>query len=170
MAACTPAKFAYPPEWSDSERMYYLLAPIPPNKTLPFNHPKITFWSRLITSSSRELRRPVFTEQELQVRFKWDKMSSPSCLSFVIGSMERAGEIMKMTELRQSAESVGWVSWGVGIIAMPVSWAMKSYLSSTSNSVDEEYVVIATVKVGIADVASLLVNLKPRILVPLSIV
>lgn len=145
-------KFVYPPEWSDKQRMNYLLAPITSSKMISPSDPKITFWSTLIKTSSRELQRPMFTEIELQARFKWNKenqITSPSCLSAVICSMESAGEITRMSEIRQSVrrENIGWVSWGVGMISKPVSWALKNYLSSQSN-VDEEYVVLATVKVS----------------------
>ena len=151
MADGSTDRFAHPPEWSDRERMHYLLAPIPPNKALTVNDSKITFWSNLIKSSSRELRRPVFTERELLTRLKWNQVS-PSCLSFVIESMERAGEITRVSEIRQSVDqgssAVGWLSWGVGVIRKPVSWAMKNYLpSSTGTNVDEEYVVVSAVKV-----------------------
>lgn len=130
--------------------MHYLLAPFPPNKTLTAQEPKITFWSNLIKTSSQELRRPLFTERELQARFKWNEVTSPSCLSHVISSMERIREVTKMSEIRQAVqqERVGWVSWGVGMIGKPVSWAVKNYLSSGAVNVDEEYVVVATVKVS----------------------
>ena len=150
-----PYKFVYPPEWSDRERMHYLLAPVPPGKALTVNDTKITFWSNLVKSSSRELKRPTFTERELRDRFKWNRSTSPSCLSSVIESMERAGEITRMSEIRQSVKqrqqgaggATGWVSWGVGMIARPVNWALKNYLSSGAG-VDEEYVVLSTVKVS----------------------
>ena len=148
-----PYKFVYPPEWSDRERMHYLLAPFPPNKTLAVNDTKITFWSTLINSSSQELQRPFFTERELQARFKWNQVTSPSCLPSVISAMERAGEVTKMSDIRHSVqrESTGWVLWGMGMIGKPVSWALKNYLSP---STDEEYIVIATVRVSTEHVAS----------------
>ena len=150
MAAFDPPKFKYPPEWEDRERMHYLLAPIPPNKPPTSHGPKITFWASLIKSSSQELQRPVFTERELQARFKWNDFTSPNCLSSVISSMESTGEIIKMSEIRQSVDqNVGWVSWGVGMIKKPVSWALKSYLSpsASTNNIDEEYVVLSAIKV-----------------------
>lgn len=149
MSDFEPPKFRYPPEWEDRERMHYLLAPIPPNKSLSSHDPKITFWASLIKSSSQELQRPIFTEKELQARFKWNQFTSPSCLSSVISSMESAGEVIKMAEIRQSMQqNVGWVSWGVGIIKKPVSWALRNYLSSpASANVDEEYVVVSAIKV-----------------------
>lgn len=67
----------------------------------------------------------------------------------MISSMEIVGEVTKMSEIQQfvQQENVGWVSWGVGMIRKPVSWAVKNYLSSGAVNVDEEYVVVATVKV-----------------------
>ena len=149
MAAFNPPKFRYPPEWGDRERMNYLLAPIPPNKSLSSHDSKITFWASFIKSSSQELKKPVFTERELQARFKWNQFTSPGCLSSVISSMESAGEVIKMTEIRQSVQqNVGWVSWGVGMIKKPMSWALKNYLSSPAGAnMDEEYVVVSAIKV-----------------------
>ena len=149
MSAFEPPKFRYPPEWEDRERMHYLLAPIPPNKSLSSHDSKITFWASLIKSSSQELQRPIFTERELQTRFKWNQFTSPSCLSSVISSMESTGEVVKMAEIRQSVQqNVGWVSWGVGMIKKPMSWALRNYLSSSASAnVDEEYVVVSAIKV-----------------------
>ena len=55
-----------------------------------------------------------------------------------------------MSDIQQcvSQQGVGWVSWGVGLMAKPVSWALKNYLTS-SPGVDEKYVVLATVKVNL---------------------
>jgi hypothetical protein len=149
MSGFESPKFRYPPEWEDRERMHYLLAPIPPNKSLSSHDPKITFWTSLIKSSSQELQRPIFTEKELQARFKWNQFTTPSCLSSVIISMESAGEIMKMAEIHQSIrQDVGWVSWGVGMIKKPVGWALRNYLSSPASAdADEEYVVVSAIKV-----------------------
>lgn len=147
MAVFDPPKFSYPPEWEDRERMRYLLAPIPQNKS---QDSKITFWASLIKSSSQELQKPVFTERELQTRFKWNQFTSPSCLSSVISSMERVGEVIKMAEIRQSVQrDVGWVSWSLGMIKKPVSWALTNYVSSSpsSTNLDEEYVVTSAIKV-----------------------
>ena len=148
MAAFDPPKFRFPPEWEDKERMHYLIAPIPPNKSLSSHDPKITFWASLIKSSSQELQKPVFTERELQARFKWNQFTSPSCLSSVIISMENAGEVIKMAKIRQPVQqNVGWVSWGVGMIKN-VSWALRNYVSSpASANVNEEYVVVSAIKV-----------------------
>ena len=45
----------YPAEWSDAERMHFLMAPFPPGSDLTPNNSKVKFWRSLILSSSKEL-------------------------------------------------------------------------------------------------------------------
>ena len=122
-----PFNFSYPEEWSDRDRMGYLLAPFPPaTKPLPANNPKISFWSSLIMSSSRELQSLVVSEKDLLERFKWNGHTSPKCLDLVLEEMERLGHLMKVSDFSKGAE--GWMWWSVGMLHRPVSWAVKSYL------------------------------------------
>ena len=139
--------FTHPPEWKDEERMYFLFSPFPPNTTVPASDPKVEFWSSLVMSSSKELGEPIFTEQVLKDRFKW-KQSTPSCLFSVLQSMETCRLIVRMSEFNKPSPSTNsWLSWGVGIAAKPVSWAMKSYLPA--KKYDGEYVLHSLVKVRI---------------------
>ena len=140
------ASFTRPPEWSDEERMSFLLAPFPLNKNPSPSDSKIIFWSSLIISSSRELKKPLFTERELLSRLKWKQSTSPSCLAVVIKSMEKAETITKLSAFSQAAASGGsWLSWGLGVAVKPVSWALKNYLPSSQY--DGEYIINTLIKV-----------------------
>ena len=133
----------YPAEWSDAERMHFLMAPFPPSSDLTFNNSKVKFWRSLILSSSRELKRPVFTEDELVERLKWRGMTA-SCLPDVIEMMEKGGDVTKLTEFAGSSD-VGWLSWGVGVASKPVQWALRRYLPAKKYT--REYVVTSVLKV-----------------------
>ena len=64
--------FVYPSEWSDEDRMHFLLSPFPIGSNLPpSNDQKVKFWSSLILESGRDMKKPCFTEKELAERFKW---------------------------------------------------------------------------------------------------
>ncbi len=131
-------KISYPPEWSDKERMSYLLAPFPPSdKPLSLDDPKFSFWSSLILSSSRELRTAIVTNNTLQRRFKWNGTISPGCLDVVLEGMERIGDVKKLSDFYSSNQS--WLSWGVGVVKRPVSWALSAYI--TDSKYDGEYVI-----------------------------
>ena len=140
-----PPLFTHPPEWRDEDRVYFLLAPFPLNTTLSPQDPKITFWSSLILSSSKEINKPSFTEKELQARFKWNQTLVPNCLGAVIQSMERCGTVVKMAEFVQASEKVGWLAWGVKVVSKPVGWALSGYLPS--GKYNGEYVLSALIKV-----------------------
>ena len=125
--------------------MSYLLAPFPPSDELPsLDDPKFSFWSSLILSSSRELRSALVTEKELHKRFMWNGQICPGCLSMVLECMERKGDIMKLSDFQSMKQS--WLSWGVGIVKKPISWALKSYLPASNY--EGEYVIIYIIKVG----------------------
>lgn len=132
MAGCSPAfprsdKVTHPSEWSDEDRMSYLLAPFPPSaKPLPLDDPKFSFWSSFILSSSRELRRFVVSARDLQERFRWNGQTRPGCLSVVLESMEKTGAITKLADFYSVQQS--WMLWGANLVKKPVSWALKSYL------------------------------------------
>ena len=137
--------FTLPPEWSDEERMHYLLAPLPPHRTAPsHSDPKIKFWSSLILGSSRELKKPFFTAEELVGRLNW-KGISPSCLPAVMEVMERKGDVMKMPEYEAASQNAGWVAWGVGMVVKPVSWVWRSYFPK--KNYQGTYIITAIVKV-----------------------
>lgn len=134
----------YPAEWSDAERMHFLMAPFPPGSDLTPNNSKVKFWRSLILSSSKELKRPVFTEEELVERLKWRGMTA-SCLPDVIQVMEKGGDVTKLTEFAGNLD-VGWVSWGVGMASKPVLWALRRYLPAKKYT--REYVVTSVLKVN----------------------
>ena len=147
MASLGPV-FTYPSEWSDEDRMYYLIAPFPPDTRPTLSDSKVTFWRTLIFSSSRDLCKYVFTMRELLERLQWRGMQ-PKGLDTVIELMERVGEVRKMSSYRLSEEG-GWVEWGVAVVSSPLSWAWKRYMSNNSSAQEnEEYVIVAFVKVTV---------------------
>ena len=135
--------FKYPPEWADEERMYFLIAPFPPNSQISLSNDKIIFWKSLIHSSCRELCQWVFTERELLERFSWRGLL-PKCLSVVISSLEKSGELRRVSEYR--TEEMGWAEWGMKLLYRPVSWAWQKYVS-TSGTSDEAYTLVELLKV-----------------------
>ena len=140
-----PCEFTRPREWSDEERMYYLLSPFPPSTVIPsLADSKASFWRAIIISSSKELKKLVFSERELCERFRW-RGTAPKCLRAVIDCMECSGEVRKLS----SYETVnsGWLRWGLLMVTRPISWAWRWYWG-TSQTVEEKYVLVAVVKVG----------------------
>ena len=140
-----PTNITYPSEWSDRERMSYLLAPFPPSSgTLNLKDPKFTFWSSLILSSSRELHCGVATESDLMERFRWEGTTCPACLSLVLEGMERKGDVTKLEEFFGSGQG-SWLSWGASMMKKSISWALRSYLPGSKY--EGAYVVGCVVKV-----------------------
>ena len=135
--------FTRPSEWIDNDRMHYLLAPFPISTSPSLQDPKISFWSSLILSSCKELKKPYFTEEELMARFKWNQSISPSCLGTVIEVMEKSGLTMKKEDF--SHNSSGWLFWGVKMAVKPVGWVLKNYLPSGKYT--GPYVITSHVKV-----------------------
>lgn len=124
-----PVNISYPHEWSDRDRMTYLLAPFPPStQTVLRDNSKFSFWSSLVLSSSRELCSPVISEKDLQERFKWNGQNPPKCLGLVLEEMERIGHLVKLSDFYATDQS-SWMWWSVGVLKKPVSWAMRSYLA-----------------------------------------
>lgn len=134
------AQFKVPPEWTDDDRMYYLLAPFQDTNELDSSDSKVVFWRSLINSSSKDIGECVFTVSQLCERLKWKEME-PKCLNNVINIMEKMGEVVKTSKANQ-----GWVGWGVSMVTSPVSWAWKKYVANGSSN-DEEYMIISHVKV-----------------------
>ena len=127
-----PFSISYPQEWADRNRMNYLLAPFPPSEErLAENNPKFSFWSSFILLSSRELNTLVITEAALQERLKWNGHTSPKCLGMVLEEMERTGQLVKLADFHRSSQE-SWLSWGVGLVKKPVSWAVGSYFSGST--------------------------------------
>ena len=137
---------SYPAEWSDEERMHFLMAPFPPGSQPPnigFNNPKVKFWRCFILSSSKEMKRPVFTEEDLVERLKWRGVA-PSCLPEVIQVMEKEGDVIKLTDFVGSLD-VGWAEWMFRMVSKPVAWTLRSYLPAKNSTA--EYVVTPVLKV-----------------------
>lgn len=138
---CTSETFNRPPEWSDNERMRFLLSPFPPNITMKYDDRKVKFWRSLIISSCKQLKRLSFTEDQLVERFCWNTFR-PRCLGPILDAMERQGDIQKKTNAIGADE--GWVRWGVNILSKPVTWLWGS---ATTRTCVVEYVLQEAVKV-----------------------
>lgn len=95
-------------------------------------------------SSSRELRKFIVSARDLQERFKWNGQTSPGCLSVVLESMERTGEVTKLSDF-YSVQQQSWLSWGAGMVKKPVTWALGSYLPA--QEYEGEYVINSIAKV-----------------------
>lgn len=121
--------------------MYYLMAPFPPNTQPSVSDSKVAFWRSFIRSSNQELRRWVFTERDLVDRFKY-KGSEARCLKVVLECLERAGDVRRLSSYRGETGG-GWVWWGVGVLASPVLWAWKRYVSNK----EEEFTLVDVAKV-----------------------
>ena len=155
VSSASAVDFARPPEWSDEERMYFLLAPFPPSvKPTLSDATKVAFWRGLIISSSKELKQLVFSERELSERFRW-RGSEPKCLRAVIECMESSGEARKLSSYVGDGGS-GWWRWGVQAMTKPLSWAWQRYWGSEVRGSErqlqdvskEQYVLVKTVKVS----------------------
>lgn len=128
----------YPPEWSDRDRMSYLLAPFPPSdKPLRLDDPKLSFWSSFILSSSRDLHKAVVSERDLKERFIWNGKTNPGCLAVVLEAMEKTGRVMKFSDFFSKEQ--GWLLWGLNVMKKPVSWALNPYLPASKY--EGEYVI-----------------------------
>ena len=126
-----PVNISYPQEWSDRDRMNFLLSPFPPStQNISQDNSKFCFWSSLVLSSSRELCSLVVSEKVLQERFKWNDQHYPMCLGLVLEEMEGIGHLVKLTDFYNTDQS-SWMWWSVGMLKKPVSWAVKSYLPVT---------------------------------------
>jgi len=128
-----PFAIQYPQEWADKDRMNFLLAPFPSSvERLAHNNSKFLFWSSFILSSSKELQTPVVSEADLQERFKWNGHMTPKCLDVVLAEMDRAGQVVKVSEFCSEYNKESWFSWGVGMLKKPVTWSVGSYFSGSS--------------------------------------
>ena len=136
--------FTHPPEWSDEERMYYLLAPFPPNVQSPLSDPKMAFWRSLILSSSFDLQEWVFTERELSDRFRWHGIERKS-LFLVINALEKSREIQRLCDYQ--GEGIGWAEQGMKLLSRPVSWAWRRYVSGGQDHGEVEFVLVSLIKV-----------------------
>lgn len=130
---CSPQKITYPQEWSDRDRMNYLLAPFPlSDQSLPLDDPKFSFWSSFILSSSRELHSAIVTAKDIEERLKWNEQIRPSCIDAVLEGMERRGDAVKLSDFySQTTVTQGWLSWSASVVKRPLSWAMKTYLPAS---------------------------------------
>ena len=144
MAAKFSSKFQLPSEWSDEDRMYFLLAPFPEATDPLLSDSKLMFWRSLIKTSSRELGECVFTKGQLCERFKWQEMQ-PKCLNNVIRAMERLDEVKKLSSYQKNYG--GLIGWGVSVVSSPLMWAWSKYVSS-QNDDEEEYILVVHVKVN----------------------
>lgn len=141
---CNPQRITYPPEWCDSDRMSFLLAPFPPSdKPLSLDDPKLSFWSSFILSSSKELHKAMFCVGDLRERFQWKGQTSPSCLPVVLESMEKTGHITKLSAFYNVQQD--WLTWGVNIVKKPITWALNTYLPASKY--EGEYVISSVAKV-----------------------
>jgi charged multivesicular body protein 7 len=146
-------EWAKPPEWSDTDRMHFLMAPFPPGKDCaPIEDAKFKFWSKLIARSTIELNRISFSLMEVEERFLWNSLR-PKCLFPVLSTMENNGQIVKLDSFlkqteRQQNIAVGLLSWGVSAISSSLSWTWRyMYGSSRSaNSYQGRYLLIGRLK------------------------
>lgn len=139
------AGFTLPDEWSDEERMHYLLSPFPPGRVPGRSDPKCAFWSSLVSRSCRELNAPLFTEAEVTERLKWRGLRA-RCMPHVLRSMEESGQLQRQSEMEALGSKVGWVRWGVGVATKPLTWAWRSYLVGEAEY-KGRYVLVPMIKV-----------------------
>ena len=77
--------------------------------------------------------------------------TAPGCLGPVLEAMEHSGEVRKMSEWSLEGGGGGWVSWGIGMLGQPLSWAWNNYVSpkkEVTKSYTGEYILLAPVKVS----------------------
>ena len=140
--------FVKPPDWTDEERMYYLLAPFPPGSSTTTNHPKLAFWRSLILSSSKDLGKVTFTVRELEERFRW-RESVPGCLSVILECMDRCGEVRRLSSY-SAGRTKGWLEWGAAALSAPVAWAWTRYVSGQPDQgKNERFIITNMVKVRV---------------------
>ena len=81
---------------------------------------------------------------------RW-KGIAPGCLGPVLEAMEHSGEVRKMSEWSLEGGGGGWVSWGIGMLGQPLSWAWNNYVSpkkEVTKSYTGDYILLAPVKVS----------------------
>ena len=124
-----------PEEWSNDDRMHFLMSPYPPGKFPSLEDPKFKFWSRLIHSSSCEMRKITFSLSDVNERFERNSLR-PKCLREVVQLMERQGLVVQLERYEQKLreQTDGLVSWSAGLLARPLSWAWR-YMTDASGSV-----------------------------------
>ena len=137
--------FVRPPEWTDEERMYYLLAPFPPGSSTATTDPKLSFWRSLILGSSKDLGKATFTIKELEERFRW-RGSQPRCLPVILECMDRCGEVRRLSSY-SSEPTKGWLAWGAQAISAPVKWAWTRYVGPTDERKNERFIITDMIKV-----------------------
>lgn len=136
--------FTFPKEWKDDERMGYLIAPFPPNRTLSEKDDKLCFWKKLILSSSKQLDKPHFTLAELKLRFTW-KGLSPTCLPKVVEQMETAHVIKKVEDWSCTPVS-GWSDWAKQLTVQSMSYMWQQVVGKAEDD-HVEYIIPEQIKV-----------------------
>ena len=112
-------------EWSDSERMRVMFAPMRNKELNPesFNS-KIKFWTELIHKWCTVHNRCSFTLGQLEKDFQRDG-STPHCLADVLGEALKSGKIVDTKRFTSNlvpqeswgswAKSIGWRAAGVSV-------------------------------------------------------
>ena len=150
-----------PEEWNNDDRMHFLMSPYPPGKYPSLEDAKFKFWSRLIHSSSCEVCKISFSLSDVSERFERNSLR-PKCLREVVQLMERQGSIVQLEryEQRLREQTDGLVSWGVGVLARPLSWAWR-YMTNASRSATHShgrFIIVDRLQVSILVVANVHVS------------
>ena len=124
--------------------MGYLFAPFPPNRALSEKDDKLSFWKKLILSSSKQLNKTTFTLSELKIRFTW-KGLSPACLSKVVEQMEATRVIQKLEDW-SSAPLSSWSDWAKHLTSQSVSYMWQQVVGKTEDE-HMEYIILDQIKV-----------------------
>ena len=123
-----------PEEWNNDDRMHFLMSPYPPGKEPSLEDPKFKFWSGLIHSSCSEMCKITFSLSDVNERFERNSLR-PKCLREVVHLMERQGSLVPLERYEQTLreQTDGLVSWSVGVLARPLSWAWR-YMTNANKS------------------------------------
>ena len=149
LRTCTD--WSKPTEWSDTERMHYLMAPFPPDKTsVPEEDSKFVFWSNIIIKSTTQLNRISFSISELEDRFVWNSLR-PKSLHPVLSTMERKGSIVRVDSyIKQIEQKNGLMSWSLSLVSQSLSWTWRYVTGShqSSKPYQGKYVMVDRLQVS----------------------
>lgn len=140
--------FTVPEEWQNDERMGYLLAPFPPNRSPLENDDKLCFWSKLILSSSKQLNKTTFTLPELQRRFTRRNVS-PTCLVEVVDHMHRTGVIERVEKWSAPTSEASWRGWAQQVTANSFWYLWESVMGKADNDT-VEFIILDQIKVHVS--------------------
>ena len=131
------AEWQKPPDWLDEERMNFLSAPLPSQRTdKPSQWDTQTkFWSDLIVSSCSDCCQVSILGRHVEERFTRSGRT-PACLAGVVEDACKQGVLRSAKSWEKNDCSESWLEWGVNLASSwltgsperPESWLEVTYV------------------------------------------